>query len=164
MANVRIATVEDIRGLMDCHTLVWQSLGEVLPADWIQEEIDLVHRTEAEEMLRRVIEDPERITLVAVEEGKIVGFAMGRSDKSSLSWLSFMGVSSSHRRRGIGRGLVQKYVEESRLRGARKVSLNTAPELEPAVKLYVDMGFIPEGLLRRHRYGMDLIVYSKFLG
>lgn len=164
MVNVRTATVEHIRGLIDCHTLVWQSLGEVLPAPWVQEEIDRLHRKDVQNMLRRVIEDPERITLVAEEEDKIVGFAMGRSDKSRLSWLSFMGVSPSHRRRGIGRELVQKYVEESRLRGARKISLNTAPELEPAVKLYVDTGFIPEGLLRRHRYGMDLIVFSKFLG
>jgi hypothetical protein len=31
------------------------------------------------------------------------------------------------------------------------------------VKLYADMGFVPEGFLRRHRLGVDMIIFSKFL-
>lgn len=163
MATVRIATAQDIEGLLDCHAKVWESLRGVLPTSWIEDEIERLHQTDVENTVRRVIEDPMRIALVAEDEEEMVGFAMGRNDKSGLSWLSFMGVTATHRRRGIGRELVQKFMEESRLKGAYKVSLNTAPELEPAVKLYVSMGFVPEGFLRRHRYGVDLIIYSKFL-
>lgn len=163
MANVRIAAAGDIQGLLNCHATVWESLRGVLPTSWIEDEIERLRETDVQDTVRRVMEDRMRITLVAEDEEEVVGFAMGRSDKSGLSWLSFMGVTPTYRRRGIGRELAQKFIEESRLRGAYKVSLNTAPELEPAVKLYVSMGFVPEGFLRRHRYGVDLIIYSIFL-
>ena len=163
MVTVRTAKVGDIKGLLLCGAKIWESLRDVLPSRWIEDEIERLHQPSAEDTLRRVIEDPTRITLAAEEDGEIVGFAMGRTDKSGLSWLGFMGVSPTHRRGGIGRELIQRYIYESRVRGAHKVSLNTAPELKSAVKLYVDMGFVPEGLMRRHRYGVDLILFSKFL-
>jgi ribosomal protein S18 acetylase RimI-like enzyme len=72
-------------------------------------------------------------------------------------------VDESHRRRGIGRSLMETFVEESVNLGAVKITLDTAPTLKPAVKLYADMGFVPEGFLRRHRLGVDLIIFSKFL-
>jgi ribosomal protein S18 acetylase RimI-like enzyme len=163
MTSIRMAKVEDIQGMLDCMSRVWESLRDVLPTDWVEDEIENTRQPDAEDRLQKVITDPNRITLVAEGDGEIAGFALGRTDKSGLSWLSFMGVSLTCRRRGIGRGLVQRYIEESRMRDANKVSLNTAPELKPAVKLYADMGFLPEGLMRRHRYGVDLIVYSRFL-
>lgn len=163
MATVRIATAEDIEGLLDCHANVWESLRDVLPTSWIEDEIERLRETDVKDTVQGVMEDRMRITLVAEDEEEAVGFAMGRSDKGGLSWLSFMGVTPPYRRRGIDRELVQKFIEESKLRGAYKVSLNTAPKLEPAVKLYVSMGFVPEGFLRRHRYGVDLIIYSVLL-
>ena len=163
ISTIRKAKVEDIQGLLDCIRRVWESLRDILPKPWVEDEIESNRQPDAKDRLKNVITDPTRIALVAEEKGEIVGFALGRTDKSGLSWLSFMGVSPTQRRRGIGRSLLRRYLEKSRLKGAQKVSLNTAPELKPAVNLYVDMGFIPEGLMRRHRYGVDLIIYSKFL-
>jgi ribosomal protein S18 acetylase RimI-like enzyme len=83
--------------------------------------------------------------------------------KSGYSWLGFMGVSPEKRRQGIGRALLQEFIDESRMSGCTKVSLNTAPCLKPAIKLYADVGFIPEGYMRNHRHGLDLIFFSLFL-
>ena len=58
---------------------------------------------------------------------------------------------------------MEKFIEESKNLGAAKITLNTAPTLKPAVKLYADMDFVPEGFLRRHRLGVDMIIFSKFL-
>jgi len=88
----------------------------------------------------------------------------GRVDWSRLSSLGFLGVDEGYRRRGIGRGLVEGFMEGSRARGAAKVTLGTSPALRGAVKLYAELGFVPEGFLRGHRMGLDIIVYSKFLG
>jgi ribosomal protein S18 acetylase RimI-like enzyme len=41
------------------------------------------------------------------------------------------------RRKGISRQLLKTFIEETRRRGAAKVTLNTASELKPAIKLYV---------------------------
>lgn len=161
--RIRKAKAEDAQGILHCVIKVWESLREVLPEPWVEDEIERDQQPEAKVRLQKTIADPIRISLVAEEDGEIVGIALGRTDKSALSWLGFIGVSPTHRRRGIGRELLQRYLDESKLKGAKKVSLNTAPQLKPAVNLYVDTGFVPEGYLRRHRYGVDLIIYSKFI-
>lgn len=162
MVEIRKAEEADFRGFLECELRVWESLRDVLPTRWVENEIERIHQREVN-VFRNVITDPGRITLVAEEDGVIAGFAIGRTDKSGLGWLSFMGVSPTCRRKGIGRALVRRFLEESSVKGVKKVSLNTAPGLRAAIKLYVDMGFIPEGLMRRHRYDVDLIIYSKFL-
>jgi len=164
VTSIRKATLRDIQDLLDCQASVWESLRGMLPTPWIEDEIERSHQPDVRNILRKIITDQTRITLVAEENHAIVGFALGRTDKSGLSWLSFMGVRPTHRRQGIGHKLVQAYLTESKVKGAHKVSLNTAPDLKPAVKLYVDMGFMFEGLMKRHRYGVDLIIFSKFLG
>jgi ribosomal protein S18 acetylase RimI-like enzyme len=163
MMRIRKATVRDIQDLLECQARVWESLKDVLPIPWIEDEIKRSHHPDVKDILRKIITDQTRITLVAEENHTIVGFALGRTDKGGLSWLGFMGVRPTHRRQGIGRKLVQAYLTESKIKGAQKVSLNTAPMLKPAVKLYVDMGFMFEGLMKRHRYGVDLIIFSRFL-
>ena len=45
----------------------------------------------------------------------------------------------------------------------KMITLFTSPTLKPAVKLYAEMGFVPEVFLSCHRLGVDMIVYSKFL-
>jgi ribosomal protein S18 acetylase RimI-like enzyme len=74
-----------------------------------------------------------------------------------------MGVSPEYRRRGAARGLLHEFIKKSRESECTKVSLNTAPCLKPAIKLYTDTGFIPEGYMRNHMHGLDLIFYSLFL-
>jgi len=74
-----------------------------------------------------------------------------------------MGVTPTYRRKGIGRSLIEEYIKESKLKGAHKVILNTTPALKSAIRLYIELGFVPEGFLRKHAHEMDIIIYSKFL-
>ncbi|MFB0557728.1 MAG: N-acetyltransferase family protein [Candidatus Bathyarchaeia archaeon] len=153
---------EDIDGFFECQLEVFESLRGVLPTQFIEAEISWLLE-KGREWMEGAVKDPDRINLVAEESGSIVGIATGSVGRGGLSTLGFVGVAPAYRRIGIGRRLVQAFLEKSRERGATKVTLNTARELKPAIKLYVDMGFVPEGLLRRHVYGVDSIVYSKFL-
>ena len=52
---------------------------------------------------------------------------------------------------------------ESWARGASKVTLETPLALRAAVKLYAELGFVPEGFLNGHRMGSDILVYSFLL-
>ena len=70
---------------------------------------------------------------------------------------------TSHRKKGIGTALLRRFIDELSSLGAHKISLYTSPVLIDAVKIYARLGFIPEGLLRKHFYGIDLIHYSLFL-
>ena len=154
---------EDIEGFMDCQARIWESLRDHLPEEYVERNLAWNGREGAGDAWLRVMDDPGWIVLVAVEGGSVVGVAQGRVDWSRLSSLGFLGVDEGHRRKGIARGLLERFIEESESRGAAKVTLDTSPTLRPAVKLYAEMGFVPEGFLSRHRLGVDLIVYSKFL-
>ncbi|MFX1561953.1 MAG: GNAT family N-acetyltransferase [Promethearchaeota archaeon] len=161
--KVRKANSGDISDLINCQCKIWESLRTLLPLVWVENELQELQEEKMKEHFKRLVQDPIRIILAAEENREIVGVAFGRAGKGGVSWLGFMGVMSSHRSKGIGKAILQRYIEESKRQGAHKISLNTAPQLKPAIRLYTGMGFIPEGLFRRHIYGVDLIIYSKFL-
>lgn len=162
-AIIRKGTVKDVQGLVDCEESVWRSLGDSLPVSWVESEIERLGKPNLKESLQTTMEDPNRIILVAEKGEKIVGFAKGRLNPWGVSTMNFMGVDPLYRRKGIGRNLVEEYINESKLRGYHKICLRTAPTLKPAIRLYVELGFVPEGLMRRHAYGTDIIIYSKFI-
>ena len=163
MVVIRDACDEDIQGFIDCYCKVWNSFRGILPKHYVEEVIKEVGQPSFQENIRSTIANPDRILLVAEKVEKIVGHAQGRVNRGGYSWLGFMGVSPDHRRQGVGRALLNGFIEESRKSGCTKVSLDTAPCLKPAIKLYADVGFIPEGYMRNHMHGLDLIFYSLFL-
>jgi ribosomal protein S18 acetylase RimI-like enzyme len=161
--EIREMREEDIESYLECQARIWESLRDQLPEEYVERNMAWTGREGAKEAWERVLADPGWIVLVATEDGSVVGMAQGSVDWSQLSTLGFLGVDEGYRRRGIARELVERFIEESRSRDASKVALYTSPTLRPAVKLYAEMGFVPEGFLSRHRLGVDMIVYSKFL-
>jgi ribosomal protein S18 acetylase RimI-like enzyme len=59
-------------------------------------------------------------------------------------------VAASHRRRGIGRALLDQAVEWSLRVGVRKLELHVFPWNQPAIRLYESYGFEREGYRKRH--------------
>jgi GNAT superfamily N-acetyltransferase len=161
--ELRKANREDVTGLIECQCRIWESLRSLLPPVWVDNELQELKEPRMKETFKRLVQDPDRIILAAEENREILGVAFGRTNKGGVSWLGFLGVTPSFQSKGIGKALLQRYLEESKRQGSHKVSLNTAPQLKPAIRLYTGMGFLPEGLYRRHVYGQDLIIYSKFL-
>ena len=161
--KIRKMRKEDIEDYIDCEARIWETLRDHLPEEYIDRNLNWIRREGVGDAWARVIDDPNWILLVAEEDDSIVGMAQGRVDWSRLGNLGFLGVDESHRRRGIATGLMERFIEESKSRDAAKITLYTSPTMKPAVKLYAEMGFVPEGFLSRHRLGVDMIVYSLFL-
>jgi ribosomal protein S18 acetylase RimI-like enzyme len=160
---VRRAHDKDIQGFKECYRKVWTSFRGILPDEYVEDVLEEVDQPSFIENIRSLLDNPDGILLVAEREGEIIGHAQGRLNRGGYAWLGFMGVSSDHRRQGVGRALLDIFLTESRKHGCTKVSLDTAPCLKPAIKFYADMGFIPEGYMRNHMHGLDLIFYSYFL-
>ena len=163
MVRVRSATIEDLASLRDCEVQIWESLREWLPDSFVSPNISFIQRSEYLQGRQQLFQNKDAICLMAEEDKHIIGLATGMAREDGVGMLGFLGVRKEHRKTGVGSTLLKTFLEEARRRKAHKVWLFTSPNLHPAVRLYVENGFVPEGYMRRHSYGLDLIIYSKFL-
>lgn len=78
-----------------------------------------------------------------------------------------MGVQKNHRRRGIGTRLLERTIEEAKVRGVERVELEVFASNTPAIKLYEKWGFIREGVKKKARKldGVydDILVMALFI-
>ncbi|MGZ8782639.1 MAG: N-acetyltransferase family protein [Gaiellaceae bacterium] len=120
-------------------------------------------RTVAEERryVRALRRHPDAAVFVADEDGAIVGrLSVARDPHSASRHVADLGlmVAATHRRRGIGKALLEQAVAWGRDAGVSKLELHVFPWNEPAILLYERFGFEREGLRRRHyRRGTDLV-------
>lgn len=75
--------------------------------------------------------------------------------------LTYIGVAPGQRGKGLGKELLNAFVQASRLKGYRSVVLSVEKENSPAVSLYEKAGFkviktFTEGRYQRHRMELNL--------
>ena len=90
---------------------------------------------------------------VAEADGRIVGrLSVGRDQHPASPHVADLGlmVAPSHRRRGIGRALLETAVDWARGAGIAKLELHVFPWNEPAIALYESFGFEREGFRKGH--------------
>jgi len=84
----------------------------------------------------------EGYSLGAYEGEDLVGFALNEPRPwNKTLWVWEFHVAESHRRRGIGRQLMDAVVEKARQAGFRIVSLETQSTNIPAISFYRAVGF-----------------------
>ena len=103
--------------------------------------------------LRTVRRSPHAAVFVAEAPEGIVGrLSLARDSHPASPHVADLGlmVAAAHRRRGIGRALLEQAVEWAREAGVEKLELHVFPHNEPAIRLYERFGFEREGLRRAH--------------
>jgi len=103
--------------------------------------------------LKAVRRHADAAVLVALDSDRIVGrLSLARDPHPASAHVADLGmmVAASHRRRGIGRQLLDASVAWASAAGVEKLELHVFPWNEPAIRLYEDFGFEREGLRRRH--------------
>jgi ribosomal protein S18 acetylase RimI-like enzyme len=95
---------------------------------------------------------PEDV-LVALVDGQVAGYVqLARATPLPASdhvrMISGIAVADEHRRRGVGRALVDAAAAEARARGAQRLTLRVLGPNTGARHLYETAGFVVEGTLR----------------
>ena len=86
---------------------------------------------------------PEITFWSAWEADELVGCGALKELDRQHGEIKSMRTSSSHRRKGIAKGVLQHIIEEARRRGYQRLSLETSSmdTFEPARRLYTSFGF-----------------------
>jgi RimJ/RimL family protein N-acetyltransferase len=97
---------------------------------------------------------PHAAVFVAeTDDGKVVGrLSLARDQHPASAHVADLGllVAREHRRRGVGRELLEEAVEWAREQGVRKLELHVFPYNEAAIALYEQFGFEREGYRKQH--------------
>lgn len=92
----------------------------------------------AERHLVQWVENFERLTVACLED-QLVGYSLW-ADEMGYAQLCTLHVSEAYRRKGIGRRLVEAYIEQARQAGFETLSLHVRAD-NPARLLYERAGF-----------------------
>lgn len=102
-------------------------------------------------LVREVIQGEKGICLVAEVENQIVGYLIGVMKESSLTAVKYaellhVSVQPAYRRRGIGKGLVKKFIAWGSRQGAHRVTVAVGPNNQAAIKFYQALQLAPATL------------------
>jgi RimJ/RimL family protein N-acetyltransferase len=111
--------------------------------------------------LRTITRYAHAAVFVAEDGERVVGrLSLARDPHPASAHVADLGlmVAASHRRRGIGRALLDASVDWARSSGVRKLELHVLPHNVAAIALYESFGFRREGVREGHyhRKGRDL--------
>jgi aminoglycoside 6'-N-acetyltransferase I len=92
----------------------------------------------------RFLADPRHHLAVALDGGEVVGMVSAldyvHPDKAPQLWINEVSVAPTHRRRGLGRRLLQAMLAHGRSLGCTEAWLGTEPDNTPARRLYEGAG------------------------
>ena len=148
MITVRSARPEDAATLVALGATVGRE-----PEAWLLNTDGWRNVGEERRYLRALKRHRDAAVFVAEDDGVIVGrLSVARDPHTASRHVADLGlmVAASHRRRGIGRALLEQAVTWARDAGVRKLELHVFPWNEPALKLYEQFGFEREGLRKAH--------------
>jgi len=154
--EIRPARPEDASALVE----LGASIG-CEPQAWLLNTDGWRSVSEERRYLRALRRHPDAAVFVADDEGSVVGrLSVARDPHSASRHVADLGlmVAASHRRRGIGRALLEQAEAWARAAGVLKLELHVFPWNEPAIRLYEEFGFEREGLRKEHyRRGAELV-------
>lgn len=94
--------------------------------------------------------------IVESADGRPAGFLVGfvSPDDPSVGYVHMVGTSPNHRRRGLGRRLYERFIDDVSKRGVRRVRAITWPGNRPSVAFHRAIGFEPvSGPQAQNLYG-----------
>ena len=134
--HIRKATLDDLKVVHDIETLSFNDGSYPLF------------------VLRQFFDISEDYFLVAEENGKILGYALGNlSIKDAQGWILSLGVHPEARGKEIGKALTKKLIALLENNNSKEICLTVHPDNASAIKIYNNLNF--EVILDSNNYYLD---------
>ena len=92
--------------------------------------------------LKDTLEDISTHMMALDDKDKVIACGRVHMNNINEAQIRYMGVSSEHRRIGLGSEMVNKLEDIAKTKGAKKIVLNARAE---AIKFYESLGYIETG-------------------
>ena len=146
--SLRPATLADAEAIAALHADVWRAIYRALAPVAAIAALNEAHRLQQWQSMLTTKTD-EAITLVAIQDDVIVGFARVAPPQEPLFGdrreLKYLYVARSQARRGIGRALLQHLAGLERRAGTRGIGLGVVAGNAPAIAFYQALAARPVG-------------------
>jgi ribosomal protein S18 acetylase RimI-like enzyme len=100
-------------------------------------------------LTKEFLRDPRHHLAVAMDEGRIVGFASGvhyvHPDKPPQMFINEVAVAPTYQSRGIGRAVLRALIDRARERNCSEAWVLTSSENIPAMRMYASVGGHEDG-------------------
>ncbi|MPZ48437.1 MAG: GNAT family N-acetyltransferase [Dehalococcoidia bacterium] len=165
--TIRRATPADARGIAEMHVRTWQiAYRDYFSPEYLaRQEVFL-----EEDRLRRRAEalaDPSQSTIVAEEDGRVVGFAACLANRDELGdeagELGAIYVDPRYWDRGIGTKLIKEAEGLLIEAGYKRAILWTIGANQRSRSFYENRGWRFDGTVKAHPAGVELVRYAKSL-
>ncbi|MEM3201996.1 MAG: GNAT family N-acetyltransferase [Candidatus Micrarchaeaceae archaeon] len=139
--------------------------AEILHASHYNVQSRRVYASEITEARLRDVVLNRGVLIAAFEGGAPVAcmWATFDSEDKSIMWIDWMLVERLHRHKGIGRSMLRFFERCARSMKVRKVWCDSRASNYQAIGLYRSERFRMVGILKRHWFGQDYLLWEKAL-
>lgn len=106
---------------------------------WKQCDLIVPPNDPAVDIQRKFVFQPE-LFFIALEDGQVIGSIMGGYE-GHRGWLNYVAVLPDYQKRGYGKKLIDKAIDELRKLGCLKVNVQVRRNNPSAVEFYKHLGF-----------------------
>jgi GNAT superfamily N-acetyltransferase len=151
--EIRPARVDDAAQIADLHVRSWQAAYRgLIPQDYL-DALDPAARVDPRRRSLQELDLPRSGTLVAVEDGRVVGFThigptRDEDESDTTSEVRAIYTSPDVWGKGHGRGLMSAALGELALAGYRQATLWVLDSNVRARRFYEAAGFRPDGAVK----------------
>jgi ribosomal protein S18 acetylase RimI-like enzyme len=96
------------------------------------------------DIARKLKVNPELFLVAESHDGRIIGSVMAGYE-GHRGWINYLAVTSSARRQGLGRTLMETAEKALRMAGCPKINLQVRPDNAGVIAFYERLGFNVEG-------------------
>ncbi len=137
--------------------ILTSDFGQYLPE---KKEI-ILKKIYSEKKLKDNFQAGKKQILVAKLDRKVGGFLIYVLGVGGISYINWLGVRKELRRKGIGRKLIEAWEKEALKEGVHKLSISTTDKKNK--NFYQKLNFRLEGERRKHRWGLDYLLFGKLI-